>query len=90
VARGLGISAEESRKFEIGSAAQHREKTITTEERHTLITRMVNQGVDAAAMRRWNETHTGKERIKFSDVTAARKRRRKTEKEIRTQNVGAY
>ena len=90
VANLFGIkTAAQSRVFETGSAAKQREEKAVGAERSALVRRIVNQGYtggNVKAMRDWNRSHKGKERITAKTITTAKKRRRKTEREIEKEN----
>lgn len=91
-AAGLKTRAA-ARPFEQGSAAQHRAQERIATEKSTLIRRVNAGGMTGANMRAindWNRAHPEKEnRITGKSLSNARKRRIKTEREIREQNAAA-
>jgi len=86
----MGIRSRESaRPFETGSAAKHRMKERAADRKAELTRAVLNRGMTAANMARirsFNAAHPDM-KITVKSINDSRKRRRRTEREIRKENV---
>jgi hypothetical protein len=84
---------EAARPFEQGSAAQQLVKKEATAVKSRVVRRILNEGLTKENYRRLQEYNAGqtdpKLRIKIKDISAARKRRGKLEREMQKLNLEA-